>query len=119
MSRTGNVTLGFLLIFIGLQLNLVQTFTLNSGATKFWAERIATPEDLAPLRTVPVATNGFNYNNNPFSQASYSNGIQSPIQPAASSIFLRPKQITPPDWICWPVIFIGAFLVLQGAILKR
>ena len=112
------MTTGFLLIFIGLQLNFVKTYTLTPRATKFWAERLAEPSDLTPLQT--------NYNGNlgerigsPFSQASYTNGDYRSQQPLARPMFLRAKQVTPPEWICWPIMFVGAVFFLQGILLKR
>jgi len=102
---------GFLLVLIGIQLNFVQTYTLSARATKFWAERIADPSDLTDLQT---SFNG-NPSTTPFSQASY----RPFAQPVDRPMFLRAKQITPPNWICWPVIFVGAFFCVQGILLKR
>lgn len=110
MSRSTIMITGFLLILIGIQLNFVQTYTLTPRATKFWAERLADPVDLGPLQT----TN--NQSNSPFSQASFNNGT---VKPAPGTMFLRAKEITPPNWICWPVMFVGAVLSLQGILLKR
>ena len=111
--------IGFLLIFIGIQLNLVRTYTLSPGATKFWNENLEELEDLPVLDLAPVAADG---NGPPFSQASY--GTQQnygSVQPRMSvpTMLGGPKQITPPDWLCWPFIFIGAASAFYGLVLRR
>ena len=110
--------MGFLLIFIGIQLNLVQTFTLSQRATSFWYESI---EDL-PADVAPVQATGNGYDNSPFKQASTGSQqsyLPATTQSAASAVVTRPKQITPPDWVCWPFIFIGAASVFYGLVLRR
>ncbi len=116
MSRSTIMTTGFLFILLGIQLNFVETYTLTPRATKFWAERLADPVDLTPLQT--TANGNFN---SPFSQASSGNGAfgTNRQQAAARPMFLRAKQITTPDWICWPIMFVGAVFCLQGILLKR
>ena len=116
MSRSTIMTAGFLLVLIGVQFYLVKSYTLTPTATKFWAERLASPADLVPLQTQPVRASAYAQNTNPYYQASYSNTRPLVTTP---SVFLRPKQITPPDWICWPCIFVGVVLSLQGILVKR
>ncbi len=116
MSRSAILTIGFLLVMIGVQLNMVDTYTLTPQATQFLRERLA---DNAQTAGSPASS--YNYNNSyntyqtsPYYQTSYpSRGIfgQS-FQPPPG------KQFTPPTWLCWPVIFMGVVMVLHGAALK-
>lgn len=117
MSRISTMTIGFLMIFIGLQLNFVQTYVLTPKATQFWAERFETPES-------PANSNGYqtqNYNSvyapstRPFSNGPFQNAGYSTLTPR----YIKAKEITPSDWLCWPVIFLGAVFVLHGAAVHR
>ena len=117
MNGSKIMMIGFLLIFIGIQLNLVRTYTLSPSATKFWNENL---EDLEDVVQVPTVGNG--RITTPFSQASY--GTQQnygSVQPRMSvpTMLGGPKQITPPDWLCWPFIFIGAASAFYGLVLRR
>lgn len=111
MSRRTIMTVGFLLIFVGIQFHLVTTFTLSRRVTKFLVENF---ED--PVQLVKTA-NGVN-NNSPFSQASYNNGYTN-TQPTVPVVVVKGRQITHPNWLCWPFIFVGAVFVLHGMALRR
>lgn len=135
MRRRTIMTIGFLLMFIGIQLNVVRTYTLTPKATKFWMENIEEPalatqppmQQMAPQQMAPQAQAAYNgYANSPFSQASYGNGANAyganyaPMQvPAPRPAMYGPKQFSPPEWICWPFIFVGTAFVLYGLILAR
>lgn len=133
MSRYTTVTLGFLLVFIGIKFHMVESYFLTPKATQFWLERIEEP-------TNTVQNNGFgngnyaNYSNsynqysgnylanngiqnNPFQNASYQTpyGGQGPL---ANRLWPQ-KQITTPRWLGWPVLFLGAVFVLHGAAMRR
>lgn len=119
MNRSKIMIIGFLVIFLGIQLNLVQTYTLSPSATRFWNENL---EDLPTMDvgTVQAATNS--PNTTPFSQASYGSQLNNgTVQPLLSApvISSGPKQISPPGWLCWPFIFIGAASVFYGLVLRR
>ena len=121
MSRTSTMTIGFLFVFLGLQLNLIETYVLTPNATKFWAERFELPDEQTAYNGYNSTNYGTNYSN-PYAQAGYQYG-GSPFQSsgfAANSPRLMPtKQITPADWLCWPVIFLGVAFVLHGAAVRR
>lgn len=115
------MTIGFLIIFVGIQLNMVQTYTLTPRATKFWVENIddVSFETIAPVQAV---TNGYDnaMNNTPFSQASYGTSQNyAPAPYSVPAVLSGPKRIAPQDWICWPFIFIGAASVFYGLVLRR
>jgi hypothetical protein len=111
MSRTTTLTLGFLLLMLGLKLNFVETYQLTPTATRFWIERIEDPNVVAQNSLQQyLPANQFN---RPIYQTGYAapNAIENALTPQ--------KQIKPPTWICWPVFFLGAFLLLNGLTMKN
>ena len=106
MSRRTIMTVGFLLIFIGIQLNMVETFTLSKQATKFLVENFQDPIEIGPA-----------INNSPFSQASY-NRLPSVTLPPVPIVLVKGKEVRHPRWICWPFIFVGAVFVLHAIALR-
>lgn len=119
MSRTSLITAGFLLIFLGIQLNVVQSFTMTRSVGNFLSENFAgNPGRLeinSPIPSPQFEANRQNYNS-PYYQASYgNNAAQFQRAPAAG---IGNRTIYPPHWICWPVLFFGAVLLLQG-LLRR
>lgn len=114
MGRSSILTIGFLLVMIGVQLNMVDTYTLTSSATQFLHERLADPAQTA--QSTQSNYNNYNrYSNSTYYQASF---------PARGSYqdpaIRRPgKQFTPPTWMCWPVLFMGIVMVLHGAALRN
>ena len=174
MSRYTAMTIGFLLIFFGAKLRLVDSYTLTPRASKFYVERIKSSDTqangLIPVANNPYANNlgsgttgnfnpqynpqaynpqgsygsGFNSwgstpnsyssnsnsnsNPNPFRTAGYQSGsdVNSYLaayrrndNPIAGSSFAGQETIQPPKWICWPVLFLGAVFVIQGALRGR
>ena len=98
---------GFVLVFVGIQLYLVQSYVLTPRMSNFLSEQANSYGQ--PRATSPVA-NAANPNS-PFYQASYQTPqqYQLPVGPSVA------KQITPPRWLCWPVLFLGAVVLLHGA----
>ena len=117
MSRTSLITLGFLLIFLGIQLNVVQSFTMTPRVSNFLSDNFSgNPDELRVAPSIPspqFSANQQNYNS-PYYQASYGNNTAQFQQTPAVSIGNR--TIHPPHWICWPVLFFGAVLLLQGSL---
>lgn len=110
------MTIGFLLIFVGLQLNLVQSFELTPGAARFWNENIVHPAAELVSDASPQSQGGWN---NPWQQASW-NGqlaaqrmIPDSLQPASQ------RTLTHPAWICWPVFFAGTVFFLHGLSMRQ
>jgi hypothetical protein len=104
MQRMKMMTLGFFLILFGIQLNLVDSVELSPRFATFLSEQHVTPSQL----TDP------NLTTTRFSQAAYGSAPaynQPPIRPSQ-----RISEISIPKWLCWPAMFMGAVLVLQGAI---
>ena len=158
MSRYATMTMGFLLVFMGIKFLMVESYYLTPQATKFWLERIEDPASSEAFGQPNNSTNGANtyannygaYNNHPNNAYSngYSNNYSSPYRsnnngfgnpsPFQAASYQRPyapqnmqvtgasgptnwlqKQLTPPRWVGWPMLFLGAVLVLQGASLRR
>jgi hypothetical protein len=106
MSRTSIMTIGFLLIMMGIKLNMVESYVLSPTATKFWMERIEDP--------AVAMQNGYNPYGQPaqyplFQQASF--GLRQAALPQ--------KTVTPPTYLCWPTFFFGFVLLLHGASIKK
>lgn len=115
MSRTSIMTIGILLILMGIKFNLVESYQLSPQATRFWMERV---EDPAIAQQQALQANRFGGYQmptyNPYQQASFPNqGIVEPV------INWPPKVITPPSWLCWPVFFVGAVMLLHGLSLRQ
>lgn len=106
MSRTTTLTIAFLLLIVGLKMRMVQSYQLTPAATKFWIERIEDPEIVARHNLSSFSNGG--PSNGIFQSASYSNFAQN------NSLIAPQKVITPPNWISWPIFFLGAFLFLSG-----
>ena len=75
MSHYAAMTLGFLLIFVGINLHLVDSYELTPRATKFYAERLQSPTTQTNLNN-PLANN--TYGNNYGSGTSGSNSQYNP-----------------------------------------
>jgi len=128
MSRTATMATGFFLILAGIQLHLVESFTLTPRMSHFLNDTFS-QQDLSAAHALPsnVATSEVfsgqrqDYNS-PYYQASYSqpSGNQ-PVSsgPVATYRSAGQSTVVPPRWFCWPVLFLGAFLLLQGAIKPR
>lgn len=82
MSRYTTMTIGFLLVMMGIKFHMVESYLLTPRATKFWMERIGDSENPIQGMTnnlVAQMPNGYNSGNgfqgngySPFSNNSYS-----------------------------------------------
>ncbi|MDB4766515.1 hypothetical protein OAG71_02375 [bacterium] len=115
MSRTSLMSTGFLLIFLGIQLNIVESFTMTPRVSNFLNDNFSgNPNAIADANPVPglrIDANRQNYNS-PYYQTSYANNapqINTTLVPQ-----IHDRTINPPRWICWPVLFLGAVMILQG-----
>lgn len=132
MSRTVMMTIGFLFIFAGIQLNFVESYVLTPRMTEFLSDKFSNDQAIATLPNVQLDPQiSQDLRNSPYQQAGYQpNGYSGSIVPGqnANNIAFRPVQgnaglrsrvISPPRWLCWPVIFLGAVLFLNGALMRR
>ena len=116
MNRPVMMTLGFLFVFFGIQLNVVDSYVLTPRMANFFADPNASPQTIVPELS--------NANGPQFVQT----GFNAPN--AATSNF--PNQVTlsrpnnqanrvirPPVWWGWPVMFLGAVFFLNGLAIRK
>ncbi len=128
MRRTSTMTLGFLLIFIGIQLNLVETYVLTPRVSNFLTANGSSRFNSNASAINPASNGIVNVNpqfnrqpgiqnspyNSPYYQASFPQAQFEPIANVGPA-----KTFSPSKWLCWPVLFFGAVLLLQGFSFRR
>ena len=107
MRRTSTMTLGFVLIFLGIQFALVDSYQLTPRVANFLSEQRRAPQ-VAPQ----VVQNPNQRPYSPYTQAGYQVPQQAP--PLVASIAPVQRTITPPRWLCWPMLFCGTVVLLHG-----
>ena len=90
INRNQYFMVGLILLLLGLQVRMVETFVLNERASKFVAERLT---------------------------ISGESGDGQPFLPAAGPMPRR--TLRPPDWLGYALISVGAVLVLHSLAMKR
>ena len=115
MQRTSLMTTGLVLIFVGIQLNLVETFVLTPRYSNFLMEH--SPRVETGMSAVPSVNNSSF--NSPYSQAAFSGNSQSNFQSSPAMGMGRSKTISPPSWLCWPILFLGTVVFLHGLSNRR
>jgi hypothetical protein len=86
--------IGVVVFFVGVQLRLVDTFVLNEQATLF-LEKHASPRWVQSTGTTAVDP----YQNNP---TPYADG------------YVARKSVSPPRWLGWSFLSVGAVLILTS-----
>jgi hypothetical protein len=104
MRRGSTMTFGFVLILIGIQLNVVQSYQLTPRFSNFLSENGGPRSNEQASLNQPF--------DSPYYQASFEN--TSYTQPVAVSAPAPIKVISTPNWLCWPVLFLGAVVFLHG-----
>jgi hypothetical protein len=92
INRNQYFLVGLVLLLVGIQIHLVDSYVLTPEFTQILAERTG-----HPLASVNAATSAL-------------------IQPDASPI---KKTISPPQWLGWAVMSIGSVLVLHAMGMKK
>ena len=82
--------LGVIIFFVGIQLRMVETFVLNERATKIVNKRTAAAQDQDPYAASYY---------DPYS-------LDGPLDTSEM------REITPPRWLGWSFLSIGAVLVV-------
>jgi hypothetical protein len=110
------MTLGFVLIFVGAQLCLVETYVFTPRFSNFLADNA--PAVAQSGQQLPTANNT-NYNS-PYYQASYPTGTTSknPLS-VLNGPANGPRAVSPPRWVSWPVLFMGTVVFLHGFSRRR
>ena len=104
MGRSRLMTIGFLLILIGIQLYGVRTYYLTPQAAKFVRQRIIEVEDasVADSASSQFFTTGYNRTTG-----------DSSAEPTPN------QEVLPPSWLKWAALFAGSVLLLQGATMPK
>ena len=110
MRRTSIMTLGLVLIFIGIQLNLVDTYVLTPRFSNLLADH-ATVEREVTREPVAVRSGGYY-------PASYASNSRANTKPPKSRLGVQ-KTISTPTWLCWPILFLGTVVFLNGFSIRR
>ena len=118
MHRTNIMALGFLLIFLGIQLNVVERYVmtprmanlLSPNGTVVSAPRLPSDNFGVPGDNFDRVNTAYN---SPYYQASY----QTPATVSGFSPVGR--EFRPPRWLCWPVLFLGAVILINGMTSRR
>jgi hypothetical protein len=111
MHRTSIMALGFFLIFLGVQLNVVERYVMTPRmANLMSADGTLRSAIREPINNVRNANKTYE---SPYYQASY----QTPT--TISSFSPAAREIRPPRWLCWPVLFLGAVVLINGLTLRR
>lgn len=110
MRRTSTMTLGFVLIFLGIQLAVVDSYLLTPRITHFLSQQESDAAQPAIVSN-PIQRN-------PYRQVAFQPlGSQRPVPGYEGAV--TQQRVTPPKWLCWPVLFCGTVVLLQGATMKR
>ena len=101
------MTLGFVLIFLGIQFALVDSYLLTPRIVNFLSDEGQFAQVIPPPQ---AAQNQFQQS--PFSQVGY----QGPDSLSATLTGAPTAQrtITPPRWLCWPLFFLGTVVLIHG-----
>jgi hypothetical protein len=91
INRNQYFMLGLVILLLGLQVRMVETFVLNEKASRFLAER------LSPLSDGDEANRSY-----------------------LASVGPTPRRtVRPPNWLGYALMSIGAVLVLHSLAMKR
>lgn len=111
------MTLGFVLIFLGAQLAIVDSYLLTPRISNFLSQQESDASIGNQLAVAPANGQTNRIANGPFRQVSYQNGSQ-PLVPGYQGVVTQ-KRVTPPKWLCWPILFCGTVVLLHGATMRR
>jgi hypothetical protein len=93
-NRNQFMIVGLVLLLLGLQFRLVDSFVLNEKSTKFLVRRATQPEKTS-IWKLPVSLT------------------------ARSTASVQRKSIQPPRWLAWSFISVGAVMLLHGIALRK
>ena len=111
MHRTTTMALGFFLIFLGIQLNVVERYVMTPRT----ANLMSANGDISD--TFGGSADNFQQANTAYDSPYYQASYQTPTPVSTYSPAAR--EIRPPRWLCWPVLFLGAVILINGLTLRR
>ncbi len=95
MNRNQYFLMGLVILALGIQLRLVDSYILNIASTKFLAKRMGTPKQQAAANSLPrldTATGG-----------------------ATETL----RRVRPPVWLGWALMSVSAVLILHSLAMKK
>ena len=92
LNRNQFLFFAIFLLLLGVQLRMVSTYVLTPEATRFLAERAQQASD--PTAAIAGAA-------------------------ASLPVSLPPKAVSPPDWLGWCLISVGAVLFFHSMAMTR
>ena len=112
MRRTSIMTLGLVLIFIGFQLNLVDTYVFTPRFSNLLADYVIVEREVVVAGALAEVRSSSYY------QASYAKNNPAKSKLGKSGLGYQ-KKIPTPTWLCWPILFLGTVVFLNGASKRR
>ena len=90
-NRNHYFMMGLVLLFIGIELRVVDSFILNERSSKFLTEKFGTQTEqtVAPLMMMATGPSG------------------------------QRRVVRPPQWLGWCIISVGSVLILHSLAMKR
>ena len=136
MSKLSSMTIGLVLIFVGLQLMMVKSYTLSPTGTRFMQQEMQTespqPNNGGGLFTGIFRSSGQNNNASqagqswPYYRASSAStsatgvpAYQASTSQTNNQWVGQTKKLAPPRWLAWPPLFLGIVLFLHGIALRQ
>jgi len=92
LNRNHYFLMGLVLLFLGLQFRFVESIVLNQPTSEFLAKRLGTPQENATFRLTSLF-------------------------PRETTTPLR--TVTPPRWIGWALVSVGAVLILHALAMRK
>ncbi len=125
-NRNHYMTVGFLMVFCGFHFRVVESFVLTPQATKFLHEQ----HDGLELTGSVYKETGEKVakpSGNGMFLPQYQTVSQSGRADISTAGYVRSEKlsdsekkiITPPNWMGWPMIYIGAVLALFGLTMSK
>jgi hypothetical protein len=124
-NRNHYMTVGFLMILSGFHFRVVESFVLTSEATKFINEQhdgleltgSVYPEDGQKVAATNNSMAWTQYQ--PASQTGRTGTMTTGYTKSETVTDSSNKIVTPPNWMGWPMIYIGAVLALFGITMPK
>ncbi len=126
MSRTATMAVGFFLVLMGIQLHVIESFTMTPRVSHFLNDNFSQEQASLVPPIVTSAPGNFPQSQQPYNSPYYRASYTQPNASAPTATHAigsrrssAQSKVAPPRWFCWPVLFLGAFLLLQGATKPR
>lgn len=124
-NRNHYMTVGFLMVLSGFHFRVVESFVLTPQATRFLNEQhdgleltgSVYKEDGNKVAATSGTTTWAQYQ--PVSQTGRTGTMTAGYTKSETVTGAPKKVITPPTWMGWPMIYIGAVLALFGITMPK